>query len=359
MVRRSASIPRATAPGWRARTARPLAPPARPGPRRAPGGAARGRRPEPAGPPRTGPDPRRSGRPREAPSISDSSAPPPARSASFWPDRRSRPEDDRSGRQRRDAPAAAVEVRAALAVFYHARRRRAPPGRNRPGSGPQSENMLGHRPNGPAMSITLIPVAQARERVLATVRPLGSELVEHRRRPGAGAGAGRASRRRRPSVPLLGHGRVCDPRRVPRTPSPARRRIQSGHPGSDELVADDEAVRVSTGAAVPPGATAVIPQEEVTVDGDVDRDAWPTLRPASTSASAGEDMRAGSLQLTAGIRLAADRPRRRRHRRRRATVGPTRPRVERRSAPAMSSAPPASRWGRARSTTPMLRCWSA
>ncbi len=41
---------------------------------------------------------------------------------------------------------------------------------------------------------------------------------------------------------------------------------RAGTPSSHEL-ADGEAIRISTGAAIPPGATAVIPQENVDVNG--------------------------------------------------------------------------------------------
>lgn len=65
---------------------------------------------------------------------------------------------------------------------------------------------------------------------------------------------------------------------------------------------DGEAIRVSTGAAVPAGATAVIPQEQTSLDSDV------LVTRAATPAGehirdAGEDMRAGAIVLTAGTPL--------------------------------------------------------
>lgn len=71
---------------------------------------------------------------------------------------------------------------------------------------------------------------------------------------------------------------------------------------SDRGPADAEAIRISTGAAVPDGADAVIPQENVTVAGD-------TITTASEARAGqhvrmpGEDMRAGTRVLSAGTRL--------------------------------------------------------
>jgi molybdopterin molybdotransferase len=91
---------------------------------------------------------------------------------------------------------------------------------------------------------------------------------------------------------------------------PAARRLQivgesrAGAP-TDRVLAHGEAIRVSTGAAIPPGATAVIPQEDV----DLEPDAAAAIVTRQDSApgahirGAGEDIREGTIVLSAGRRL--------------------------------------------------------
>jgi molybdopterin molybdotransferase len=94
---------------------------------------------------------------------------------------------------------------------------------------------------------------------------------------------------------------------------PADRRLRvvgesrAGAP-SGQVVTDGEAVRVSTGAAIPAGATAVIPQEDIDPDGagGPEPDAIVTRHTSPQGAhvrGAGEDMRAGTVVLEAGRRL--------------------------------------------------------
>jgi molybdopterin molybdotransferase len=69
-------------------------------------------------------------------------------------------------------------------------------------------------------------------------------------------------------------------------------------------VGDGEAIRISTGAAIPEGADGVLQLERVDADGDRitlqdDVDAGRNVRPA------GDDLRAGDLVLPAGTRLGA------------------------------------------------------
>ncbi|GIU85400.1 MAG: hypothetical protein KatS3mg008_2175 [Acidimicrobiales bacterium] len=72
--------------------------------------------------------------------------------------------------------------------------------------------------------------------------------------------------------------------------------------GAEEVVADGEAVRIMTGAPVPPGANTVIPMERVRVDGD----RVEVLEPVALGANvrkAGEDVRAGEPLAEVGERV--------------------------------------------------------
>ncbi len=72
---------------------------------------------------------------------------------------------------------------------------------------------------------------------------------------------------------------------------------------SQRRLEDSEAIRISTGAAIPPGATAVIPQEDVVLDGDGAIRTEAAVAPGQHVRGAGEDMRAGALVLRAGTVL--------------------------------------------------------
>jgi molybdopterin molybdotransferase len=80
----------------------------------------------------------------------------------------------------------------------------------------------------------------------------------------------------------------------------SRAGVPSGH-----TLGDGEAIRVSTGAAIPPGADAVIPQEDVDLaDGAEDVIVTSQDSPAGAHVrGAGEDMRSGTTVLRAGLRL--------------------------------------------------------
>jgi molybdopterin molybdotransferase len=90
---------------------------------------------------------------------------------------------------------------------------------------------------------------------------------------------------------------------------PAGRRLEvvgesrAGTP-SDRELRDGEAIRISTGAAVPAGATAVVRQEDVDVADDTItvNDA---VAPGQHVRNPGEDMRAGTQVLAAGATLRA------------------------------------------------------
>jgi molybdopterin molybdotransferase len=149
----------------------------------------------------------------------------------------------------------------------------------------------------------LLPIADARDLVLSACRPLGSESV-----PVA------AARDRVLAADLEAAGDV------PPFPcsamdgyalmaGPAGRTLtivaesRAGLPTTYTL-SDHEAIRISTGGAIPAGATAVIPQENVDAqDGTI------TTRTATNLGDhvrgRGEDMRAGNTVLNAGTVLGA------------------------------------------------------
>jgi molybdopterin molybdotransferase len=77
---------------------------------------------------------------------------------------------------------------------------------------------------------------------------------------------------------------------------------------SDHTLHDGEAIRISTGAAVPEGATAVIRQEDTDTDTDSDGRTVTVneaVVPGENVRNAGEDMHAGTTVLSAGVVLHA------------------------------------------------------
>jgi molybdopterin molybdotransferase len=147
----------------------------------------------------------------------------------------------------------------------------------------------------------LIPIDEARRLVLSATRPLDAEtlaLTEALDRvlaqdvraagdvppfpcsamDGYAIQAGPAGRR----LALVGESRAGTP--------------------SDAILGADQAIRVSTGAAIPAGATAVIPQEDTEVDGDT-VEVQADTTPGEHVRRAGEDMWANTIVLTAGTPL--------------------------------------------------------
>ena len=73
---------------------------------------------------------------------------------------------------------------------------------------------------------------------------------------------------------------------------------------SDQTLHDGEAIRISTGAAVPEGATAVIRQEDTDADTDGQTvTVNEAVEPGENVRNAGEDMYAGTKVLSAGVVL--------------------------------------------------------
>jgi molybdopterin molybdotransferase len=149
--------------------------------------------------------------------------------------------------------------------------------------------------------VSLIPIAEARQLVLDSVRPLPVEtvsLADARDRVLA------EDVRARSNVPPFASS-AMDGYAIQAGESGRRLRVagesRAGAPASAVLSAG-EAIRVSTGAAIPAGASAVIPQEKT----EVDNGTVLTLAASAESEhvrSAGEDMREGAVVLDAGTTL--------------------------------------------------------
>jgi molybdopterin molybdotransferase len=154
-----------------------------------------------------------------------------------------------------------------------------------------------------AVPPSLLTIAEARRLVLDTVEPLATESV-----------AIADARDRVLAADLEAVGDVppfpcsaMDGYAV--NPAPAGRTLtvvgesRAGTP-ADNPLGDEEAIRISTGAAMPPGAAAVIPQENVEViDGKIITRA--DVRERDNVRDRGEDMRAGTTVMRAGTLLGA------------------------------------------------------
>ena len=142
----------------------------------------------------------------------------------------------------------------------------------------------------------LIPIAEARSRVLEAVRPLPAEAA-----PVADAlGRVLAEDIRSPiSVPpfdssaMDGYALIAGDAAALELTDEAR----AGHPAAT-AVTTGTAVAISTGAALPEGATAVVPVERTERTGDTVR--VPATEPGANIRRAGEDIAAGETVLRAG-----------------------------------------------------------
>lgn len=152
------------------------------------------------------------------------------------------------------------------------------------------------------VSVSLITVAEARERVLGSLAVLPAETVA------VDDALGRVLAedvRAAGDVPpfacsaMDGYAVVAGP--AGRTLSVVGE-SRAGAPSPRPLT-DGEAIRISTGAAVPQGATAVIPQEQVQSDGDGAIHTAAEVAPGDHIRGAGEDIRSDTMVLRAGTRL--------------------------------------------------------
>jgi molybdopterin molybdotransferase len=154
-----------------------------------------------------------------------------------------------------------------------------------------------------AMSRPPLTISEAREAVLAAVRPLAAESI------GVADALDRILTedvRATGDVPPFPCS-AMDGYAVLAGSSGRTLRIigesRAGTPSEDRL-ADGDAIRISTGAAVPAGATAVIRQEDTETLGDEVRTNAAVVT-GENIRGAGEDMAAGTIVLTAGTRLGS------------------------------------------------------
>jgi molybdopterin molybdotransferase len=151
------------------------------------------------------------------------------------------------------------------------------------------------------MSTPLISIARARELVLARVPVLPSEQVEIDAALGRVLAADVRATGNVPPFPcsamdgyavLAGAaGRVLEIVGESRAGAPTQLEVRDG-----------AAIRISTGAAVPAGATAVIPQEDVTLNGSTIETGTPIAN-GDHIRTVGEDIRDGMTVLQAGIHM--------------------------------------------------------
>jgi molybdopterin molybdotransferase len=146
----------------------------------------------------------------------------------------------------------------------------------------------------------LISIAEARERVLAAVRPLPAEDVPIDAALGRVlAGEVRSASDLPPfdSSAMDGYAVIAGPAGE----LPVVGESRAGRP-ADRALAAGEAMRISTGAAVPEGATAVVPIERVET-GENGRVRVPATQAGDHIRRAGEDVRAGAAVIGAGAEL--------------------------------------------------------
>jgi molybdopterin molybdotransferase len=154
------------------------------------------------------------------------------------------------------------------------------------------------------MPAPLITIAEARALILARVQPLGTETVALEQALGRVLAADLTAAGDVPSFPSSAMDGYAIMAGASGRTLAVVGESRAGTP-SERTVAAGEAIRISTGAAVPAGATAVIPQEHVRVLDER------TIETEGASAAGehirmpGEDIRAGSTVLSAGAVLGA------------------------------------------------------
>ncbi|GAA7759938.1 molybdopterin molybdotransferase MoeA [Helicobacter pylori] len=151
----------------------------------------------------------------------------------------------------------------------------------------------------------MLTMAQALDALMAGVRPItDSETVDTLQANGRVLAAGVTSALRVPpadNTSMDGYVMRAADVPAPGTRLPVSQRIPAGHVGTE--LAPGTAARIFTGGLIPPGADAVVMQEQCQADGDA---VIVNHVPASGEwiRRAGEDIEAGSEILPAGTRLS-------------------------------------------------------
>ena len=144
-----------------------------------------------------------------------------------------------------------------------------------------------------------IPIDEARERVLAAAAPLPPKRVPLDEALGRVLAEDAVAEEDLPpfdSSAMDGYA-VGDPEAGE---LPVRGEARAGHPFARPLEAGD-AIAISTGAAVPAGAAAVVPVERTSEDGG--RVTFERVAPGANIRRSGEDVRAGRRVIAAGTDL--------------------------------------------------------
>lgn len=175
-----------------------------------------------------------------------------------------------------------------------------------PQPSPTSAPITGQTSSVPAVVAELIPIAEAQRLVLERAQRLEAERVPIERAAGrvlAEPAAAAVDLPPFPSSAMDGYAlRSAETETAPLT-LPVVERIAAGRPASRPLGAG-EAMAIATGAAVPEGADAVVPLEEVeeTDTGLLVRE---PVREGAHVRGRGGDVRAGGDVLGSGVRVGA------------------------------------------------------
>lgn len=147
----------------------------------------------------------------------------------------------------------------------------------------------------------MLTVEEAVEQILSRVEPLPTEWVDLQATLGRVLGEPVISRREIPPWPnssMDGYALRSEDAQAANAPLRVVLQIPAGTMPS-RMVGPGEAARIFTGAPMPPGADAVIPQEEVRVEGDRIVATRP-VRAGDFVRAAGEDVQVGEALLEPG-----------------------------------------------------------